>query len=107
MNGNGLAQAIQDLEQAVASVPLSELPALLGTLERAKALGWGRLLAVPSNGQGEGELLTVPEVAERLKLSEYRVYEMIRQGVLKSVHLGKSVRVRPSAVAEYLAQQGG
>jgi excisionase family DNA binding protein len=59
--------------------------------------------------QGEQEkdlVLTVPQVAKRLKLSSYRVYELARRGNLKSVRLGKSVRVRPSAVAEYLAQQG-
>jgi excisionase family DNA binding protein len=55
-------------------------------------------------GQREDELLTVPEVAKRLKVSNYRAYELVRQGTLKSVRLGKkSVRVRPAALAEYLA----
>jgi excisionase family DNA binding protein len=105
---NGLAQAIQVLEEAVQSVPLTELPALLGKLEKAKALGWGRMLTGPGSqhGQGEDELLTVPEVAKRLKLSTYRIYDLCRQGVLKSVRLGKSVRVKSAAMTEYLTKQG-
>ena len=65
-----------------------------------------RALMGTQGEQGKDLVLTVPEVAKRLKLSTYRVYELARQGCLKSVRLGKSVRVRPSAVAEYLAQQG-
>lgn len=57
-------------------------------------------------GQEKEMVLTVREVAAQLKLSPYRVYELARQGTLKSIRLGKAVRVRPSAVAEYLARQG-
>jgi|SRR6266850_3891961 len=65
-----------------------------------------RALMGPQNGQ-EDLLLTIPQVAERLKVSEYRAYELVRQGVLKSVRLGKkSVRVKPAALAEYVAGQG-
>ncbi|NOU09373.1 MAG: helix-turn-helix domain-containing protein [Nitrospira sp.] len=60
-----------------------------------------------STGQAEDGLLTIPEVAKRLKVSEYRAYELARQGVLKSVRLGKSVRVKPEDLTYYLAQQGG
>jgi excisionase family DNA binding protein len=66
-----------------------------------------RALMGAQGGQEKEHVLTVPEVANQLKLSSYRVYELARQGTLKSVRLGKSVRVRPSAVAKYLAQQGG
>jgi excisionase family DNA binding protein len=94
------------LEQAVQAASLTDLPGVLGRLERVKAIGWGRMLAGPENGPGAGELLTVPDVAQRLKVSEYRAYELCRQGVLKSVRLGKSVRVTPAAVADYLARHG-
>lgn len=57
-------------------------------------------------GQEKEIVLTIHEVAAQLKLSPYRVYEMARQGTLKAIRLGKSVRVRPSAVAEYLARHG-
>jgi excisionase family DNA binding protein len=64
-----------------------------------------RALVDPRNGQPADALLTVPEVAQRLKVSTYRAYELCRQGALKSLRLGKAVRVKPSAVAEYLTQQ--
>ena len=54
----------------------------------------------------DGDLLTIPEVAKRLKVSDYRAYELARQGVLKSFRLGKSVRVKLSAINEYLTQNG-
>jgi excisionase family DNA binding protein len=51
--------------------------------------------------------LTIPEVAKRLKVSEYRAYELVRQGEIKKTPLGeKSVRVKPSDLAAYLAKQG-
>ncbi len=64
-----------------------------------------RILMRRHDGQEKDLVLTVPEVAKQLKLSSYRVYELARQGALKSVRLGKSVRVRPAAIAEYLARQ--
>jgi excisionase family DNA binding protein len=93
-------------------------PAKVGTLqpEVAQALLIGlvslqpllmqRALMGAQSRQEKDLLLTVPDVAKQLQLSSYRVYELVRQGALKSVHLGKSVRVRPAAVDEYLAQQG-
>lgn len=77
----------------------------LGLLVLEKALMMRALMGA-SNGQVEGELLTIPEVAKRLKVSEYRAYELARQGVLKSVRLGKSVRVKPEDLAAYVAEQG-
>jgi excisionase family DNA binding protein len=55
-----------------------------------------RALMGPRNRQSEEALLTIKEIAKRLKVSEYRAFKLARQGVLKSVRLGKSVRVRPS-----------
>jgi excisionase family DNA binding protein len=65
-----------------------------------------RALTASRNGHEEDHLLTIPQVARRLKMSDYRAYELARQGILKSVRLGKSVRVKPSAVDEYVAQHG-
>lgn len=65
-----------------------------------------RALSGACEGLDEDLLLTIKEVAKRLKVSEYRAYELARTGVLKSVRLGKSVRVKPSAVDEYIAQHG-
>lgn len=65
-----------------------------------------RALMGAQGGREKDLLLTVPNVAKQLQLSSYRVYELVRQGALKSIHLGKSIRVTPSAIAEYLAKQG-
>lgn len=89
-----------------AALPPEVAQTLLIGLASIQPILLQRALTVAKNGHEEDDLLTVPEVAKRLKLSQYRVYELSRQGVLKSVRLGKSVRVRPSAVADYLASQG-
>ncbi len=65
-----------------------------------------RALIASGHGHEDEQLLTIPEVAKRLKVSHYRAYELARQGMLKSVRLGKSVRVKPAAVDEYVAQHG-
>src|SRR5437867_6852963 len=53
--------------------------------------------------QAEG-LLTVAEVAERLRLKEAYVYELARRGEIPCVRTGKYVRIRESAVREWIAR---
>lgn len=65
-----------------------------------------RALTGSHDGHDEELLLTIPQVAKRLKVSDYRTYELARQGILRSVRLGKSVRVRPSDLDEYIARHG-
>ena len=89
-----------------ATLPPEVAQVLLIALVSLQPLLIQRALMGPGNGQEKDHLLTVPQVAARLKLSPYRTYELCRQGVLKSVRIGRSVRVKPSAVADYLAQQG-
>lgn len=38
-------------------------------------------------------LLTIPEVAERLKVGRTMVYELIRKGEIRPIHIGRAVRV--------------
>jgi excisionase family DNA binding protein len=96
------------LEEVVNKLPLTACPALVGELERLKFMTVSRIMAQ----QGASEkvdnqhLLTIREVAKQLKVSEYRAYELARQGMIQSVRLGRSVRVRPTALAEYLMGQG-
>jgi excisionase family DNA binding protein len=58
------------------------------------------------------DLLTVKDVATRLRLSQVTIRRLIKSGDLEGVHVGTSVRVAPEAVAEYkdrlraAAQQG-
>jgi len=105
-----LSAIISDLEQEIARVGQATYPALLGELERVKALLWDKLMhghQVPQPTTNEKDLLTIPEVAPRLKLSVYRTYELARQGKLRTVKIGKSVRVPPAAVSEFLTRLNG
>jgi excisionase family DNA binding protein len=97
------------LEEIFNQLPLKDYPALVGELERLKLIAVGRIMAQSPafNHSATCDLLTIPEVAKRLRISEYRAYELARQGVLQSIRLGRSVRVNPAAVADYLARQGG
>ena len=49
------------------------------------------------------DLLTVQEVATRLRLSVVTVRRLIKSEDLEAVHIGRSVRVAPEAVTAYKA----
>ena len=89
-----------------AMLPPETAQALLIGLASLQAVLLQRALTGLRFEEGENLLLTIPEVAKRLKVSDYRAYELARQGMLKSVRLGKSVRVKLSAIAEYVSQHG-
>lgn len=99
---------IATIERAIDGAHLNEIPTLIGCLAQLQAKAQLKMLARHGAMAPQTEdLLTVPEIAGRLKLSPYRVYELIRQGHLQRVPLpGKSVRVRPSDLAAYLARHG-
>jgi excisionase family DNA binding protein len=50
------------------------------------------------------DLLTMAEVAERLRTSEKTVQRMIRQGVFTKLKMGSLVRIDPAEVAAYKKQ---
>ena len=47
------------------------------------------------------DLLTMAEVAERLRLSEKTIARMIRQGVFTKLKVGGLVRIDPAEVVAY------
>jgi excisionase family DNA binding protein len=47
-------------------------------------------------------LLTAEETARELRIARRRVFELIRQGTLPSVKIGKSRRITRAAVEEYV-----
>jgi excisionase family DNA binding protein len=49
------------------------------------------------------QLLTIPEVAERLRLSRRTVENLIHDGELRTVRFGRSVRVTERAIAQLVA----
>lgn len=52
----------------------------------------------------EVRLLTVAEVADRLRLAKSTVYQFIRDGELAAVRLGRAVRIKPEAVDTFLSR---
>jgi len=106
MTPPSLDQLIQDPAKA-AILPPEIAQALLIGLASIQPLLVQRALMGSSDKVGEEDLLTIDQVATRLKLSQYRTYELCRQGELKAIRLGKSVRVKPSDLQAYVAQHGG
>ena len=49
-------------------------------------------------------LLTVEETAAQLRIARRRVFEMIRDGSLPSVKIGRSRRIRSADLAAYVAK---
>ena len=48
------------------------------------------------------DILTIPEVAEYLKLSKSKVYKMVQRGDIPSFKIGKSVRLRRTDVIDWM-----
>ncbi|MGW7272215.1 helix-turn-helix domain-containing protein [Streptomyces sp. NPDC054864] len=51
------------------------------------------------------ELLTVPEVMERLKLGRSKVYDLIRTHRLPSFTIGRARRIPAEAVQHFIREQ--
>ena len=97
---------IGKLDLELSKMGPTQCPGLLAELERLKALAWMRL-TTPSHGTGElsqpgNQLLTIPQVSERLALPVGRVYELARQGKLPVVRVGKYVRVHALELARWI-----
>lgn len=57
----------------------------------------------------ERQLLRIPEAARVLGLSEHRVYELVRQGILPLgvvVKLGRQIRINSERLREWIAGGG-
>jgi hypothetical protein len=92
-----VAVAVTALERALSSVPLSELPALSGELERLRVLALVRMITPQvSTSSGdtswrgdEDRYLTMQEVRRRTGLSLSHLYEMGRAGELPVKPMGQ------------------
>jgi excisionase family DNA binding protein len=51
-------------------------------------------------------LLTVDEAARVICIGRSLMYELIAQGAIKTVRVGRLRRIRPEALAEYVASLG-
>jgi excisionase family DNA binding protein len=52
------------------------------------------------------QLLTASELATRLRISPARLYELVRQGLVPVVRIGRQVRFDPAAVEAWIAGGG-
>jgi len=110
LNGkSSLAETMQALEAAVSAAPLAEIPCLLGSLERLKALSWSRMVMAPQHEQREAtgkNNLTAQDVAPILNVKPSMVYELVRTKRLKAYKVGKYIRFKESSVQDFLADGG-
>jgi excisionase family DNA binding protein len=100
--------AMQQPWADAASVPVEQIPALLGAVEAYRAHLWQRMTAPPrldlvSNAQSSPPLLTAAQAAERLGVTTARVYQLIRTGELPSVPIGKYKRIAPVALDAWVS----
>lgn len=51
------------------------------------------------------QVLTVPEVMAALRLSRFKVYDLIRSGALPSITIGRARRVPAASLAQYISAQ--
>ena len=102
---------LEQLDGELTAWPSADCTQLLGMLERVRVSAWAKVLgssrASPQalSRQDGGQLLTVPEVAERLAIPEGYAYELARRGVLPVVRLGKYVRVPLAEFETWVGQQ--
>lgn len=52
-------------------------------------------------GEKRDKLLTIKEVLEMSKISRYTLYKDIKSGKIKTVCLGKNIRIKESDAVEY------
>ena len=58
----------------------------------------------PALGQAPTKLLTVQQVADRLAVSRAKAYELLYKGEIHSLTIGRTRRVAPAALTEFIAR---
>ncbi|MCA9470374.1 MAG: helix-turn-helix domain-containing protein [Nitrospira sp.] len=91
------------LEVEIMEAKLEDCPDLIGDLERLKAQALLKLTTPTQEAPvaRQNQWYTIPEIAEILKISAYRGYELARQGKLPHHKFGKSVRVSSEQLAAF------
>ena len=74
-----LRNALQLVLNAARDLPAEELPSLIGELEVVKATAWARLTSPAPTQSDHDQLLSVPEAARRLGVSEDYLYTHHRE----------------------------
>ena len=102
-----LAGAVAALEAVAAEAEPGRLPALLGDLERVKAIAWARLAAPPPSAPpppSEAAPLTQEEAAELYRLPLRTLRFLTRTKRVPSYQAGRNRMVRPADLDRYLAR---
>jgi excisionase family DNA binding protein len=98
---------LEQLEAEISAWSPERCTELLGALERVRVSAWSQVMkgrqSLPN--EDNGQLLTLPQVAERLAVPETYAYELARQNRLPVIRLGKYVRVSAGEFEKWLAQQ--
>jgi excisionase family DNA binding protein len=99
-------EALTVLEQVARSGDPAAVPALVGELERVRAIAWARLTMPPPAAPPRAgvDLLTVPQAAAQLGVQPQYVYDLTRRGELVPVRFGKYVRIDPADLARWVAR---
>jgi len=63
-------------------------------------------MTIVEGGKPEKEWLRVRDGAYITSLSESRIYELIQEGEIKVVRVGRSVRIPANAFREWMRRQG-
>jgi putative molybdopterin biosynthesis protein len=63
-------------------------------------------MTLTATPEDQARLLRPDEAAERLAVSRKTVYRLIDRGELRAVHVGRSVRIDPSDLGNYLNREG-
>jgi excisionase family DNA binding protein len=100
--------------QACRTPPLSTSFPRLGRLPAVARVEYvARGVARPGLPRAEGvglvpnpDLLTLTQVAERLQVSRWTIYQLIWAGELASVHIGRCHRIRNKDVDAYIERLG-
>ncbi len=103
-----LTQLLVD-PKSLAEIREGEIPDVIGALESTKVKLLSRFLGQSDHhaeAQKQGErLLTVPEAAKKLQLTEQYVYGLIRQRQLTAVIVGRYKRLRESDLVAWISRQ--
>ena len=91
------------IERAVAETPASEVPALVGELERLKMvlLARQRTPREPDIEERD-QLLSIEEAADILAVPKSRVAEMARRREIPALKVGRYPRIRTSTLREWI-----
>jgi excisionase family DNA binding protein len=94
-------ELVKSLPHTAAKVLLTEVAAQQAGLTALQVNLTMRALSQEGGNPHANRLLTMQDVAERLNVPKSFAYELCRTGKLKSMRIGKYIRVAEAAFTEY------